>query len=108
MTKIRPFTFFHNPNCSKSRACLSQVATSKKPFTIRNFIESPLTEQELIELLILHHNPIALLREAKGDEDHGTIIQELLSDPARLQRPLLTTKTELIILRPDHLLTPYL
>lgn len=101
-------TYYHNPNCSKSREGLLILKNSNTSFTLRNFIEAPLSIEELKELLHLHEDPIQLLRDAKGDESDEQILSDLSKDQTRLQRPLLRYSDGLIILRPVDLVHAFI
>ena len=54
----------HNPRCGKSREGLSVIEETGKPFEIIKYLDNPLTESELTELIKkLNITPIDLVRQ---------------------------------------------
>ena len=55
---------YHNPRCGKSREGLAILQESKLPFEIINYIETPLSKDELSEIIkLLGIPPIDLVRK---------------------------------------------
>jgi arsenate reductase len=54
----------HNPRCGKSRNCIAYLTESDVSFEVVNYLENPLTEEE-IKLLVkkLNIKPIDLVRK---------------------------------------------
>ncbi|MGG7037109.1 MAG: arsenate reductase family protein [Flavobacterium sp.] len=88
----------HNPRCGKSRNCLAFVDESKRPFEIVNYLENPLSAEELKSLLVkLNLKPIELVRQKESvwienfkgktltDEE---IIEAMAKFPILIERPI--------------------
>lgn len=97
----------HNPRCGKSRDCLLFATQSKVPFEIINYIENPLTVEEL-KILIkkLKIKPIELVRQKesiwiekyKGKElTNAQIIKAIAQFPILMQRPIVIDGENAII-----------
>ena len=55
---------YYNPRCGKSREGLAILQESKLPFEIINYIETPLSKDELTEIIkLLGIPPIDLVRK---------------------------------------------
>jgi arsenate reductase len=103
-------TIYHNPRCGKSRDCLAFLETSDKKFEIIKYIETPLTFNELEEIIRkLNINPIELIRKNetiwkenfKGKElSDSEIIQTMVDYPILMERPIVVYNDKAIIARP--------
>jgi len=103
-------TIYHNPRCGKSRDCLAFLETSDKKFEIIKYLETPLTFNELEEIIRkLNINPIELIRKNetiwkenfKGKElTESEIIQAMVDYPILMERPIVVYKDKAIIARP--------
>ena len=103
-------TIYHNPRCGKSRDCLAFIETSEKKFEIIKYLETPLTFNELEEIIRkLKINPIELIRKNetiwkenfKGKElTDSEIIQSMVDYPILMERPIVVYKDKAIIARP--------
>ena len=103
-------TIYHNPRCGKSRDCLAFLETSDKKFEIIKYLETPLTFNELEEIIRkLNINPIELIRKNetiwkenfKGKElTDSEIIQAMVDYPILMERPIVVYKDKAIIARP--------
>ena len=103
-------TIYHNPRCGKSRDCLAFIETSDKKFEIIKYLETPLTFNELEEIIRkLKINPIELIRKNetiwkenfKGKElTDSEIIQTMVDYPILMERPIVVYKDKAIIARP--------
>lgn len=103
-------TIYHNPRCGKSRDCLVFLETSDKKFEIIKYLETPLTFNELEEIIRkLKINPIELIRKNetiwkenfKGKElTDSEIIQTMVDYPILMERPIVVYKDKAIIARP--------
>jgi len=57
-------TIYHNPRCSKSRECLALLETRNIPFATIKYLDTPLSKEEIKELLkILKIKPLELVRQ---------------------------------------------
>lgn len=103
-------TIYHNPRCGKSRDCLAFLETSDKKFEIIKYLETPLTFNELEEIIRkLKINPIELIRKNetiwkenfKGKElTDSEIIQTMVDYPILMERPIVVYIDKAIIARP--------
>ncbi len=58
---------YHNPRCSKSRQGLSILKEAKVDFEIIEYLKSPPTKKEIVDIVIkLNIDPIDLIR--KGED----------------------------------------
>ena len=103
-------TIYHNPRCGKSRDCLAFLETSDQKFEIIKYLETPLTFNELKEIIRkLNINPIELIRKNetiwkenfKGKElTDSEIIQAMVDYPILMERPIVVYNDKAIIARP--------
>ncbi|GEC79139.1 arsenate reductase (glutaredoxin) [Flavobacterium aquatile] len=103
-------TIYHNPRCGKSRDCLAFLETSDKKFEIIKYLETPLSLNELKEIIRkLNINPIELIRKNetiwkenfKGKElTDSEIIQSMVDYPILIERPIVVYNDKAIIARP--------
>lgn len=99
----------HNKRCGKSRTCLAFFTESKLKFEIINYLENPLTANDLKVLLKkLNIKPIELVRQKeavwiehyKGKSLNDTaIIKALAKHPILIERPILINGDKAIISR---------
>lgn len=97
----------HNPRCGKSRNCLAFYTEMNIPFQIINYIDNPLSEDELKKLVKkLNSNPIDLVRqnETIWKENYKNkllseqqIINTLAKHPILIERPIVIKGDEAII-----------
>lgn len=103
-------TIYHNPRCGKSRDCLAFLETSNKKFEIIKYLETPLSFNELAEIIRkLNINPLELIRKNetiwkenfKGKElSNSEIIQSMVDYPILMERPIVVYNDKAIIARP--------
>lgn len=103
-------TIYHNPRCGKSRDCLAFLETSNKKFEIIKYLETPLSFNELKQIIRkLKINPIELIRKNetvwkenfKGKElSDSEIIQSMVDYPILMERPIVVYNDKAIIARP--------
>ncbi|WP_291133118.1 ArsC/Spx/MgsR family protein [Flavobacterium sp. UBA7682] len=89
----------HNPRCGKSRNCLAFLDDSKAEYEIRNYIQNPLSEEELkIVIKKLNIKPIELVRQKeiiwiehfKGKTlSDSEVIKALAQYPILIERPII-------------------
>ncbi|MFN3968454.1 arsenate reductase (glutaredoxin) [Flavobacterium sp.] len=97
----------HNPRCGKSRNCLAFLDAAKTEYEIRNYLQNPLSESELKELLHkLNLNPIELVRQKESiwiDNFKGKtltdnqVIKALVEYPILMERPIVIKGNQAII-----------
>lgn len=108
----------HNPRCGKSREGIALLEQSKKPFEIIKYLDNPLNEAELINLIQkLNLQPIDLVRKKekvwiekfKGKNlTEQAIIQAIEEYPILMERPIVITKDKAIIGRPTQKIIDFL
>ncbi len=105
-------TILHNPRCQKSRQGLSIIEQSKKPFSIRLYLEDQLSKTE-IALLIKQLNclPEELIRKGEPEwkdnfKNKSLTSQELIDAmvkyPKLIERPIVIKNSKAIIGRPPE------
>lgn len=97
----------HNPRCGKSRACLAFVKETNLPFEIINYLENPLSAEELkIVIKKLGIKPLELVRQKESkwiDHYKGKILSDedvvfaLAKYPILIERPLIINGNKAII-----------
>lgn len=104
-------TIYHNNRCSKSREVLALLEQLGKPFQVVHYLNDPLSEQALRQLLEqLQLSPRQLLRD-KETEYHALgladpklsddfIIQAMLDQPKLMERPVVVMDDKAVIARP--------
>jgi arsenate reductase len=109
-------TYFHNPNCSKSRDGLRQLSEKKGSLNMElrivHYLDSPPTQQTLEHLFTHYNGPLSdLIRDPFSDSTDSTIdhvIALLRQYPERMQRPLLVYKNQVILGRPVENITQFI
>lgn len=97
----------HNPRCGKSRNCLAFLTEANQSFEIINYLQNPLSEDEIrILLQKLDLKPIELVRQKetvwienyKGKTLSDKEIIKVLSDnPILIERPIIIKNDKAII-----------
>ncbi|MEK8180019.1 ArsC/Spx/MgsR family protein [Flavobacterium buctense] len=97
----------HNPRCGKSRNCLAFLENNKATFEIRNYIQNPLSEEELKTVIQkLAIKPIALVRQKEAiwiDQfkdktmSDNEVIRALTLHPILMERPIVIKDNKAII-----------
>ncbi len=105
---------YHNPRCRKSREGLALLETSGKDFEIIKYLENPLTETELTNIVnALKIVPIDLVRrneaiwktEFKGKELTNTeLIKAMVNNPKLIERPIVVNGNKAVVGRPAELI----
>ncbi len=112
MTQI---TLYHNPNCSKSRGAREILEARGVDFEVVEYLKSPLSETEILELLeLLACEPAELVRKdshfkelglAAGDYTSAeSVALVLVEHPQLMQRPVAVRGTRAVIGRPSELI----
>ena len=101
---------YHNSRCSKSRECLNLLEHSGVEFEIIKYLETPLSYDELEEIIKkLGINPIDLIRkkEKLWLENFKNkmftvkeLIQIMVSNPTLIERPIVVNGNKAVIARP--------
>ncbi|WP_295334195.1 arsenate reductase family protein [Flavobacterium sp.] len=97
----------HNPRCGKSRNCLAFLTEANQSFEIINYLQNPLSEDEIRTLLEkLNLKPIQLVRqkETVWIENYkdktlsdNEIIKALSENPILIERPIVIKNDKAII-----------
>jgi arsenate reductase len=109
------FTIYHNPRCSKSRQTLAlleeQSTLAKQTFNIVEYLKTPLTRDEISQLLQqLDCKAIEMMRtkepefneqNLKGANDEE-LINAMVNTPKLIERPIVTNGAKAIIGRPPE------
>lgn len=104
-------TLYHNNRCSKSREALALLEQSGKAFTVRYYLEEPLSAAELSALLKALQLPARDLLRTKEDEyktlelanpalSEQHLIEAMLTYPKLMERPILHVDNKAVIARP--------
>ncbi|UWQ94657.1 arsenate reductase (glutaredoxin) [Rhodobacteraceae bacterium M385] len=108
-----PFTLWHNPRCSKSRAALAHLQAAGIEPTLRLYLKEPPSEAEITDLLSkLSLSPRDMMRRGESiykDQnlkaaDDATLIKAMVQHPILIERPILSTPTSAKIGRPTEAL----
>ncbi len=108
----------HNPRCGKSRDCLAFTAKTQVPFEIINYLETPLTTDEL-NLLVkkLRIKPVDLVRKKEPiwiEKYQGKILSNaqilkaINKHPILMQRPIVIEGEKAIIARESDKIEDFL
>lgn len=105
---------YHNPRCGKSREGLAILQESKMAFEIINYLGTPLSKDELTEIIkLLGIAPIDLVRknEAIWKENYkgknlsdSEIIMAMVKNPKLIERPIVINNGKAVIGRPPELI----
>ncbi len=104
-------TLYHNNRCSKSREALALLEQSGKAFTVRYYLEQPLSVAELTALLKALQLSARDLLRSKEDEyknlgladpalSEQQLISALVQHPKLMERPVLQVGDNAVIARP--------
>jgi arsenate reductase len=106
-------TILHNSRCGKSREGIALLEESGKAFEVIKYLEKPLNERELFELIQkLNIRPIQLVRQKEKiwmeqyknqNLSDTAILQAIAKYPILMERPIVITDTKAIIGRPPQL-----
>lgn len=104
-------TLYHNNRCSKSREALALLEQSGKAFTVRYYLEHPLSAAELTVLLkALQLSARDVLRSKEEEykaldlanpvlsEQH--LIDAIVLHPKLMERPILQVDNKAVVARP--------
>ena len=103
---------YHNNRCRKSRESLAILEASDQPFEIINYLETPPSKEEILELLdMLAISPIELIRKTetiwkenfKGKVlNDAAIIDAMVQFPKLIERPIIVKNNKAVIGRPPE------
>ena len=104
-------TLYHNPRCSKSRQALSLLQARGVEVHVRRYLEEPLDETELRDLMArLDADGDALVRTQEAEwkaldadiRDPEQVIRAIVAHPRLLERPIADDGERAIIGRPPE------
>ena len=111
-------TIYHNPKCSKSRACETIFVASGKKVEVVNYMKTPFTIEKLTELIeLLGIKPIDLIRtnEALWKEKYkgknmrdATLVKLMVKHPNLMQRPIVVKGNKAVIARSPEIVNSLL
>ncbi len=102
--------FLHNPRCSKSRAALELVRESGIELPVRNYLQDPLSLEELRHIVqLLGVRPFDISR--RGEPDFAAlgltettpdeeVLRALAEHPILLERPIVIRDGRAVVARP--------
>ena len=104
-------SIYHNSRCSKSREVLALLEQLGRPFEVINYLQQPLNESELRQLLAkLALKPQQLIRQKEQEfKDLGldspdladeVYLQALLQHPKLIERPIVVCGDKAVVARP--------
>lgn len=112
-TETTPFTIYHNPRCSKSRAALDLLTAHGVEPTIVRYLDSPPDAATLAQLLDrLGLEPRALLRS--GEDEYKALnladpalgrealIAAMVAHPKLIERPIVVRGDRAVLGRPPE------
>lgn len=107
------YIIYHNPKCSKSRACLEILQEKNVDFTIREYLQESLDEEEIIELCKkIGIEPQGLIRsqspEFEKENKNTSPAQLIVQFPQIMQRPIIESSDKAIIGRPPESLLDFI
>ena len=105
-------TILHNPRCTKSREGLSLLENSGKDFEVIKYLDEPISEDELKNIIsLLGIKPIELVRkneiiwksEFKGKTlSDLQIVKAMVAHPKLIERPIVINGKKAAIGRPSQ------
>lgn len=105
---------YHNPRCSKSRQGLEILEATKLPFETIQYLNTPVSESELIEIIaLLKITPLELVRKNeiiwkenfKGKElSDAEVISAMVANPKLIERPIVINNGKAVIGRPPEII----
>jgi arsenate reductase len=105
-------TLYHNPRCSKSRQALALLEERGAEVSVRRYLDEPLSEEELRDLMSrLDADGEALVRTKEAEwkevedtdlQDQEQVISALVRYPKLLERPIADDGKRAVIGRPPE------
>jgi len=105
-------TIYHNSRCSKSRNALQILEEKGLPFKVRNYLQEPLQEAEIRQLLKKLKLPAeALIRKSEPlykeyfkstPPDEESCIRAMVLHPQLIERPVVVHGQKAVIARPPE------
>ncbi|MFT5483293.1 MAG: arsenate reductase [Halieaceae bacterium] len=107
------YTIYHNPRCSKSRQTLALLLENKIEPGVVEYLENPLTEATITELLhklgigardLLRKGEDAYRESGLADDTltEGDLIAAMVAHPKLIERPIVVRGNKAVIGRPPE------
>jgi arsenate reductase len=107
-----PIRIYHNARCSKSRGACELIAESGIQVEIVNYLETPPTRTELVDLLrklgmkpsdlLRRGEPVFMERYAGRDLSEEDCIEAMLAHPILMERPIVVRGDRAVVARPPE------
>lgn len=102
-------TIYHNPRCSKSRACLQLLQQALEEVEVINYLQEPIAI-DLLRHFAKHMGMKAIIRDNEAiykelqlaNAEDETLLQVIISHPQLLQRPIVVLGERMIVARPPE------
>jgi arsenate reductase len=104
----------HNPRCRKSREGLEILKASNQSFEVVRYLDDPLTEEELKEIIEkLGIRPLELIRKNEAiwksdyrgkNLDDNALLKAMIAHPKLMERPIVVHGDKAVIGRPPELI----
>lgn len=101
---------YHNPRCSKSRACENFLNEIKQPYEVIRYLDNPLTFDQLkslLEKLNLNADQVIRKSEKVWKENYkdkilteAQLIEAMVQNPILIERPIIVNGNRAVIGRP--------
>ncbi|WED43304.1 arsenate reductase (glutaredoxin) [Legionella cardiaca] len=102
-------TLYHNPRCSKSRACLQLLQEASIPVEVVDYIRQGLSYDALQMFSaklglseIVRQNETFYKELNLATADEKTILQAIITHPQLLQRPIAVLGEQVLLARPPE------
>lgn len=106
-------TLYHNPDCGTSRNVLALIRNSGEEPQIIEYLKTPPSRAELMDLIHRMDNPVRMLLREKGTPFHelrlddptlsnDTLIDAMMAHPILINRPIVVTPLGVKLCRPSE------
>jgi arsenate reductase len=106
-------TLYHNPDCGTSRNVLALIRNSGEEAQIIEYLKTPPSRAELVDLVHRMDIPVRMLLREKGTPFHelglddptlsnDTLIDAMMAHPILINRPIVVTPLGVKLCRPSE------
>ncbi len=106
-------TLYHNPDCGTSRNVLALIRNSGEEPQIIEYLKTPPSRAELMDLIHRMNIPVRMLLREKGTPFHelrlddptlsnDTLIDAMMAHPILINRPIVVTPLGVKLCRPSE------